>query len=816
MSTFIDDLRQAVRILRRNPGFAAAIVLTLAIGIGGTTAIFSVVDQILLRPFAFDADRVVEFWFDIPERNLTDWGHSNETYAFLRESLRTVSDLSAFTPGYRIIGLPEENRRVASARVSASFFDVIRLPPIAGRYFTDAEDSAGGPAVAVVSEGIWRRELGADPGIVGTTLQLDGEPFTIVGVAPEELRVVERSLQARGPVVAEMLEIYTPTGPFLSNQPPNTYGFKVLGRLEPSTSLAAARGELASLTDALLEAASSTILVPSVDSFRKRVTGGSRSILLVLAGAAAAVLGMVCANVSALLLVRSSRRDREWAVRRAIGGTSGRIARQLAIEGSVVAAAGGALGVVTARWLLTLLRASASTTLPRLDGLIPDLRVFAVSTMVTLVAALAFGLLPAAVFARRPAAATMGTRGGHLTSRGRRGLQTLVGVEVALAVALTIGALTLTQSLDNLLAQDPGYDPEGVLSMNVELPGETYPGDAEIDRYTRAVIEELAGVPGVEKAAIMSGLPMMLAPWNAMTTKGPEGPVRVTARETSVTPMLFDALGMNILEGRGFSVADGAAAAPVVVVSTALAELVWPGESPVGKWLTLGSWRQFNRAATKTTSVDREVVGVVNDFRTLGMAGGDAVPHVFMPYAQAPWSRPVFVLRTAGDPASLAPTVRSAIRGIDPALPIWGVETLTDNVARSNERERFGTEIVSGFAIVSFLLAMTGIYGVVSYTVVLRTRELGLRAALGARPAGLVGFVLRSGLAPVAIGIVAGLGAALAGREAMGSVLYQVNSSDPVILALTASAVALVALFATYLPVRRVARLDPVLALRAR
>ena len=814
VSNLPDELKQAARSLRRSPALTVLIVALLGIGIGGATAVFSAVDQILLRPFPFDTERIADVWFDLPSRNRVDWPHSRETLAFLRDTLRSVEDLVPITGGFRTLRFDDRAERLMVAEVGADFFDLTGAVPVAGRYFSAAEDQPGAEATVVLSEGLWRREFGSDLSVLGDRIDLGGVPTTVVGVFPEEVRLVTRLNQSRGFPTNNEVELYLPAGPRAATIPPNTYIYMALGRLVPGADVDDLRGELEALTEELLVAAGSTVLEPRAEVLGKRITGGARGIALLLAAAAAVALLIVCSNVAALLLVRGSRRGPEWAIRRALGGSAGRLARQLLMEGTMVAALGGAVGVALAVWLVAALRSGAVDALPRLDALTLDLRVVALAIVVTGVSALAFALLPAVVFSRQSGLAALATRSSSRSRRGKIGLQLLVVTEVALAVALTVTAVTFTRSFANLLAQDPGYDAGGVLSLTVALPQPRYQTDNQFADYAEQTRRQLASVPGVAGVEVMSGPPMN-APNVAMTVETADGPLDYAAREAAVSPGLFEALGMKVVAGRGFRDSDNRDAAPVVIVSRALAEELWPGEDPIGKIVTGGSWRRFAVTSMRTPNRQREIVGVVNDFRTLGLTGGTPVPYLFMPFDQAPWAGGTFMLRVPDDVA-VADAIRSTVRRVDPTVPVWNLEPLADIVARSSERERFGAAVVAAFAIVSFLLALTGAYGVVAYTVVAKTREIGIRAALGADARALVRLSVLAGLVPAGAGMMAGVIAAVVVSGWIRSLLYEVDPLDPLTLSVTAAAVFALAVAATYMPARRAARLDPLLALRDR
>ncbi|MGE5245680.1 MAG: ADOP family duplicated permease [Betaproteobacteria bacterium] len=815
LDRLLQDVGYALRLLRRSPGFAAAALVTLALGIGATTAVFSVVYDVLLKPLPYpNAGRLVRVWEEHPPGRAVAGNRwlSNRTYFAWIEHARTLDALGAFGLYEYAFASGDDVSRVFGSEVSPSMPSVLGARPVLGRLLTDADAAENAPKVIVLGESMWRRQFGGDAGVIGRSVTVDGEPRRIVGVVAAGFVFPDR--RARFWLPDRIRPV--PTDP----KSQGTSVFSAIGRLAPGITLAQAEAEgtaaalsaPVTLATRMLFGSGSAPVVhvrPLVDDMSAQV----RPALLVLAGAVALVLLITCANVASLLMSRGIARQRELAIRAAIGAGRGRLARQLMTESFVLAALGGALGLALAAALVSLLPALAPPQFPRLDDARIDWRVLAIAAAASIVAAVASGLAPAV---RAGAAAAAEALRGAPAGQGRvtRTLRnTLVVAETAFAVPLLVGAILLAQSFVRLAHVDAGYDAQHVLAARVEVLGEQVPGRSA--RLLDTLLPALRGRPDV--AAAGAGSMMPLSARTAITSfrlPPPDGgpPVETHALTYRVTPGYAEALGLRLRAGRFFTDADANAGVRRMLVNEAFARQYLAGGPVVG--------RRFGDLYNDEHGTTTEIVGVVGNVLK---DGNDQKPEPEVYFADGASlggsSRRIqgyinVVVRSTGNPAVLAADVRSLIRGIDRTASIDAIEPLAAAVDRSMDEPRFATTVLMTFGLLALTLAAVGLYGVLAFGVAQRRRELGVRAALGAGRGRLVGMVLREGLGLTLGGLALGLLAAAAVTRLLESLLFGVTPLDPLAFLAAPLALVLVAVVACALPARRAATVDPAEALR--
>jgi len=804
----LDQLRQdlsfTARAARRTPGFTAVVIITLALGVGATTAIFSVVRGVLLRELPFATpDRLVRLWVANPTRNemrgpvsipdLDDWRRLNSTFT-------GVAAYSTLPTGLALVD-GGEPVRLHTAFVSADFFTTLGVGATIGRTILPAEHVDGRDRVVVISHGLWTSRYGAARDIVGRTLRLNDEPFTVVGVMPTEFRFPERET-----------EIWTPLSVVPATGIPRTRGNRwldVIARLRPDVTVERARGDMSVIASRLAGeyADSNTGLnAVTVVPLRDELLGNSRGRLLVLFGAVLLTLVLACVNVANLVLARSSRRTRELAVRAALGAGRARLARQLFTESVALSLAGGVLGIVLATWGVRSLGTLIAPWLPSVGDVRVDGAVLAFALGLSALTGLVFGLIPV-MGGRGNVAGTLresgrGNTGATATQTLRRAL---VALEVGLAMMLVVGAGLLVKSFSRLSQVSLGFDAERTLYVRMTIPNSRYASSASYVPVAYRMLDAVRQVPGVTAAALAKDGPMR-AGGEPSTFVIPAQAANASAAEPRANFLgssdgIVRALGMRLEAGRDLTAQDADSGSLGVVVSAALARKHWPGRSPIGEEIAF-----YDRRA--------RVVGVVADARYTSVQG-EPVPIVFV--SNRVFTRRIFtvIARTSGDPAAVLPSVRDAVRGVEPDQPITEMGTMRDAIGDAVAAPRVLTLLVGMFGVVALLLAAIGVYGVVAYVVGQRTNEIGIRIALGARPGDIVRWTLRTGLAPALVGLVVGGVAALALSRLLGAQLYDVSPTDPVVFGAVAGVLVLVALLASGVPARRAARVDPAVALRA-
>jgi putative ABC transport system permease protein len=797
MDTLRHDLKLAWRTLRAHPGFTTLAVLCLGIGIGANTAMFSPVDVFMLRPLPYDEpDELLVTWVTNAERGWEEVSHSVPDFLDYRAQSRTV-DVAAYTGrSFNLAGdgAPE---RLSGTAVSYNFFRVFRETPVLGRGFVAEDEEPGAPKVLVLSHGLWVRRFGADPGVVGTTLRLDGEPHTVVGVGPERFTFPGDDSQMWTALQLDPAENrswhYLPT----------------VGRLAAGTTVDQARAELSAIAAGLAERYPDTNAgngIAVMPLWEELFGQGFREGSAIATAAVMALLLIAAANVANLLLARATGRERELAVRAALGAGRWRIARQLLTESVVLGALGGVAGLLLAYPMVRGLIALFPPDLPRIDEMGLDLRILAYGLVVTLFAGVVAGLAPALHAARQDVNATL-QEGGRSGTSGRRGARLrngMVAAEVALAMVLLVSSALLVKGFLRVRNADLGYDPGNVLTLRVDLPEADYAEDGDLLRFHDVLLERVAALPGVHSAAITHRLPRT---GNSATYYHPEeqspdeGQWPVVSYRT-VSAGWFETLGIPLVRGRPFGDADRGDGERVVVVNEAFAARHWPEGDALGRRVVL-------------TSSTLTVVGIVGDARENDVDGPVASPMIYTAAAQVPPRELGLALKTSGDPLALAGPVRSVVLAIDPNLPTFDVMALERRIADSLQTDGIMAKIMLMLGGIALLLAVIGVYGVMSYSVSQRTQEIGIRMALGAADRQVVGMVVRQGARTVLVGAGVGLLLAFAASRGLSFFLFGLSPNDPAVFLSVALALLFAAFAATYVPARRATAVDPLIALRA-
>jgi putative ABC transport system permease protein len=801
----MQDLRYALRTLRRSPGFTLVAVLTLAIGIGANTAIFSAVNGVLLSPLAFpESNRLLAL--HRPASSEADISALDA--ADLRAASRTVSSLGLYMPywAFDLTGSGEPERLTGSI-VDADFFRALRVTPLRGRVFSATDRDA---RVAVISEGLWRRRFGADPGVVGRTVTLSDHPYEIIGVMPAALDFQQLGLEIWAPVAAEAAWAYQSFSRGSNN-------FEVVARLRAGATLGEAQAELGTITARLAREYPQTNgrKLLTATPLRGYLTGDITPALLALLGAVGLVLLIACANLSNLLLARAAGRRQELAVRVAVGASRGRLLRQLLSESLLIASSGGALGVLLALWGTDLLVAAAPATLPRADAIGVDGRVLLFSVFLTIGTGLLFGLLPARWALRVGPAA--GLTGGRSSAGAgpRRLLDGIVATEMALAFLLLVGAGLLLRTFDNLRRVDLGFDPANLLVASVVLPESRYGTIEPQTRAFEAIVAAVRAIPGVDDAATVIGAPLESGGIGHSLrlfdrAPAPQGQ-EPGARLRPVTGDYFATLRLPVVEGRGLTPADRGGTERVAVVNETFARAFWPGRSAVGQRV---AWTGIGDSVPNWMTI----VGVARDVKMNNSLAGADEEAVYTPYGQRSesWQRfGTLVVRTHALPGALERQIKAAVWGVDPTLTLAGVSTMQDRRRGALAQQRFNALALAAFALAALLMAVQGIYGVLAFAVEQRRREIGIRMALGARREAVVRMVLGHGLGRVAVGLAAGLAGALALTRLLRGLLFGVGPVDALAYAGAALTLLGVAFLASWLPARSASRTDPMIALRA-
>jgi macrolide transport system ATP-binding/permease protein len=796
----------SLRSLLREPAFAVTAVLMLGLGLGATSAVFALVEGVLLKPLPYaQPDRLVSIREVIPRianlypslpvnaRHFIEW----------RKNCPAIESMSVFGPGTANLAGSGEPVRLDSALVSASMFRVLGVRPAQGRDFRDEEEADGQDGVVILTDSVWRRQFHADPALLGRTISLNGRARVVIGILGPDFRFPDRNVFEIGQSVSPRTDLFLPKvfNKSESEQLLGTHNYGVIARLRPGATREQAISQLQAVQTRMEAMAGQTVnLRAAVTPLLETVAGKSRRGLLVLMGAIAALLAIVCVNLANLLLARSERRNREFAIRAALGAGRSALVRQAMAESLLLAMGGAVLAAVVAALGIDLLKAFAPAGIPRLDEVHLDAGVFAFAGGLALVTALLFGFLPAWRAGRANPQDALGSvsRGGTASGRAMRLRSVLVASEVGLSALLLILAGMLLNSFVRLIRADKGFRAPTVLAMDVGLSGDRYKPEPARDSFFRRLLERAAAQPGVEAAAVASALPLEGETWidGVSTDKGAGHEIQVNVRFISAD--YFRAMGIPLLAGRTLTDADRAYER--TIISRGLAAALWPGQDPIGRRFTRGNDQWF------------EVIGVAGDVRADAAHPPVAMMYRgywgFMPY------RTILVARAAGGPESIAGSLRAALHEADPDVPAANIRTMSEILDSSTGMRRFQMLLAGGFAFIALIVAGFGIYAVVSYTVARRTSELGIRAALGAQSGQLYGLIVRQGMAPVGAGLLAAAGATLVFGRLLGSLLYEVDGRDPLTIGAVAVLLALISLGPCLAPARRASHLNPLDALR--
>jgi putative ABC transport system permease protein len=800
MGTLWQDIRYGVRMLIKHPAFTAVAVLTLALGVGANTAIFSVVNSVLLRSLPYkNPEQLVTLWetnatsrnVHISNPNFLDWREQNNSFEYISAYMGQWGGPSTVRGG----STPE---RAPSVAVYRDFFNVLGVMPALGRTFSREESQFGTTPVVVVSNGFWRRQLGGDPNLADKELTIDGMTFNVIGVMPPGF-----SFPPKTDLWISKEQIFKDDSSRTSH---NVVG---IARLKDGINLEQAQGDMDGVMRHLAEQYPNDLKDKGVNvvSLRDELVGSVRPALLILLAAVGLVLLIACANIANLLLARSMSRHREIAIRAALGAHRFRIIRQLLTESVLLALIGGGLGLLLALWLHDIFISLGPTTIPRLSEVSIDSRVLLFTLGVTLLTSILFGLWPALRVTKLDLQESLkegsrGTTGGTGVMRNA-----LVVVEVALTLILLIGAGLLAKSFWRLSQVNPGFDPENVLTMQVSLPASDYKEESQTRAFYRELLGHIEATPGVSAAGAINNLPMGGVNINgSFLIEGQPEDKRGSAGFRIVSSGYFSAMNIALVKGRLFTDQDDENSLPVAIISQSTAQATWPGEDPIGKRIRSG---MDNRYEVWTT-----IVGVVGDVRHLGL-DRSATAELYVPYAQRPSrAREMNVVaRTTGDPASLATAMRGEVQAIDRNLPV-NFETMGEVFSKSVANRRFNMLLLAVFAALALALACVGLYGLLSYTVTQNTREIGIRMALGAQGRDVLKLVIVQGMVLTLAGIGFGIAGAFWLTRLMSSLLYGVAATDPMTFAEVALLLLFVALSACYIPARRATKVDPMVALR--
>jgi putative ABC transport system permease protein len=808
METLYQDLRYGIRMLVKNPGFTIVAVITMALGIGANTALFSVVNGVLLKSLPFkDPDRLV-FAMETNAKfpppgigsstlNYRDWKEQNQSF-------ETLSARQSFTANLTSSDQPE---RIQGEKVTWDYFTALGVTPLAGRTFTPEEDRPGGTPVILLAEGLWRRRFGSDPNIIGQAVPINGQSVSVVGIMPNDYR--------------PNIEFWMPLAISYQNADRNLHNIQVVGRLAAGVTQEQAQTEMSAIAARLAEqypdlnTGWGVALIP----YQSLVTFNIRWALLLAMLAVGCVLLIACVNVANLLLARAASREREIAIRLAMGATRGRLIRQVLTESVLISLIGGALGMLIALWGTRALISLNSQGIPRSDEIGVDGRVLLFALLASIAAGVLFGLAPAWQSSRANVNETL-KESGKSTTGGAFGhllRSALVVVQIAFAFMLLVCAGLLIKSFAELQRVNVGFNQQRLLTMQVTLPATQYPKASDVLGFYREATEKLAALPGVVSAAGISNVPLAGGgPQFIFSVEGRPLPTPADAPLASyrmVAADYFATMNIPLIKGRTFTGADNENALSVVVVNQNMAEQMWPGEDPVGKRLTVGVPLPGEKPDYST------VVGVVGNVKHTSLSGETGM-QMYQPVAQTPFlglgfGRTMnFILRTQLEPANLTESARALIAGINPRLPVANVKTMDTIISESVAANRFNMSLFALFALIAMTLTVVGVFGVMNYAVTQRTQEIGIRMALGAQPGQVRALILKQGLALSGLGLGIGLAGALFATKLLASLLFGTSATDPVILAAVALLLTGVALLTCYMPARRATRVDPIIALK--
>ncbi|HEX7330802.1 MAG TPA: ABC transporter permease [Pyrinomonadaceae bacterium] len=809
MDSIIKDIRYGARGLWKHPGFTAIVVITLALGIGASTAIFSVVDSVLLRRLPYrTAERIVaipEFGKEgkrgqVTSANFLDWRAQNTVFEHLTAIKTTTANLA----------LSDQAERIDLAQTNANFFDVFGITPQYGRLFIPTDEQAGHEPVVVVSHSLWQRRFGSDPSLVGKPITLDGTNYTVIGIAPPDFRYPNKT-ELWLPPLRLVPELF----PGQDVTQTRRMGYlAAVALLKPGVSVQQAAAEMETITARLRQQYpdSNTTRFNRVVSLHQELVGDTNKLLWLLLGAVTFVLLIGCANVANLLLASGAARQKEIAIRTALGASRWRVMRQLFTESTMLALAGGAVGLLVAFWGLAAITKLLPADFPRLNEIQIDLRILGFTFAASVLTGIIFGLAPALQISRADVQDAMKEtgRGASGSRRQSRFRQALIVAEVALSVVLLAGAGLLFRSFLRLQSVDAGFSSEQVLTARLTPAGPNYREDSDFAKFYTQVLEKLNNLPGVEDAGLINTLPLDKGPTSGFRVEG--RPVTTPDKWPSVNYRVvsadyFSAMSIPVLQGRGYTDRDRENATRVMIVNQKLARDIFPNEDPIGKRITFGN------VDSNQQPVWWEIVGVVANVRSLELREEPA-PELYFSVLQDFWPNLSIVVRSSVDPASLSGSLRQIVNEVDKSVPVSSVKTMDHLVSESITQPRFNLFLLGLFGGVAMLLSAAGIYGVTAYSVTQRTHELGIRLALGAQVSDVLKMILGQGMAVIGIGVVLGLVAAFVLMRLLRSLLFGVGENDPLTFVAITLVLLLVALIACYIPARRATKVDPLVALR--
>ena len=808
------DMRYGARMLLKSPGFTVVAVLTLALGIGANTAIFSVVNFVLLRPLEYaNPDQLVMVW----ERNTKKgWNESPTSFADFvdfRDNAKSV-ELVAFTDtNFNLTG-GDQPERVAGLRVSANLFSLLGVNPARGRWFAPGEDKPGAGHVLILSYGLWQRSFGGNSNLVNQTVQLNGQSYTVVGVMPPTFKFPPAfSATTTSEELISNADLWVP---LTTDDVPlirNIRNLKMIGRLPAGVAPQQAQAEINSIASRLareypdVNAGLESVVIP----LHEQIVGDVREALLILLGAVVLVLLIACANIANLLLSKATARHKEIAIRTALGANRGRLLRQLLTESTLLGLLGGVFGFLVAYAGSKTLVSFGSFSIPQLTDFSFDMKVPLFALVVSLLTSLIFGLAPA-IDASNPNLNEALKEGGRSSSGGAtraRLRNALVITEVALAVVLVTASGLMLRSFVRLQGTSSGLNPHNLITLELELPDVRYHAAQQQTLFQQQLLQRVGSLPGVQNAATVDNLPFSGNAFNtSFTIEGrPTGPTTETPRAyyRVISPDYFPAIGIELHKGNQFTDRDTAEQPGVAIVNETAAQRYWPGVDPLGKRIKRGRPESKNPWLT--------VIGIVSGSRQLSLKEGSQ-PEIYVPYLQNPGLTFTLVARTASDPRSLTGALRKEVLSADREIPAVNIKLMEELISNSVAKERFYVLLLAVFAVLALILAAVGVYGVMSYSVTLRTRDIGIRMALGARPADIFKHIVGQALLLGLIGLGVGIVLAIASTRVMSSLLYGINATDPLTLAITSLVLLAVALLASYLPARRATRVDPLVTLR--
>lgn len=815
METLWQDVQYGVRMLLKTPGFTAVAILALALGIGANTAIFSVVNAVLLRPLAFqDPERLMvvgevnssqkgaEEQIGIAPANYLDYRNDNKSF----ESIGAFS-MTART-GFNLGGVGEPER-VTGANVTADLFPTLGVSPLHGRQFLPEEQKQGNNRSVMLSYALWQRRFGSDQGIVGKTISMNGFSYLVVGVMPKGFQFPTKDVLPALQSLEKPVEAWVPVA--LADQDWTARGSRFLtaiGRLKPGVTIEQANSDLNAIAGRLAQQHEQDKgWGAHVISLQEQMVGSIKLALLVLFGAVGFVLLIACANVANLLLARAATRQKEIAIRVALGASRGRLIRQLLTESFLLALAGGLLGMLLAVWGVSILVSISPQNIPLSSQFGLDGQVVGFTLIVSFLTAIIFGLVPALQASKVDLSTTIKEGGRSSSGSGLRLRNILVVAEIGLAVVLLVGAGLMVKSFVRLENVNPGFDAKGVLTLQYTLPASRYPDDPEVIAFNNQLMDRLKALPGVQTVSGTTALPLGKASnYTSFEIDGqaplPPGEVHL-AEHIGIFPDYFKTMRVTMLKGRDFTAQDTKQSSPVVIINEAMAQHFWPNEEALGKYIKI----DYDQG------VAREIVGVVSNVKNYGLDAAPK-PEMYVSQIQFPFAGTFLVVRSNSDPKSLSAPITQAVISIDKDEPIYNIKTMEEVLDNSLARQRFNMLLMTCFAVVAAILAAVGLYGVMAYSVSQRTHELGIRMALGAQRSNILKLVVVHGLKLAAIGVAIGLFGAFALTRVIESLLFGISTTDPTTFGAIALLLLLVSLLSSFIPARRATKVDPMTALR--